>query len=147
VTTASVGELVPAGRADGLGCQAEAPPASEATIEALKFHHLMLPASSADRPLAGVRLRLKVDGWTAGNWVNVRMHDTFNLWRELADMDLRLTTRASWTSRLPFRRRFCRGARNCGDAGESADGKAPVRPAGSTLGIVGRTRRPRGRAI
>ncbi len=68
----------------------DAPTAHDFTIEPLRFHHIMLPPQPKDLPLSAVRLQLKVDGWTAGNTVNVRLHDPFNLWRGLMDVDVRV---------------------------------------------------------
>jgi len=73
-----------------LAGSAAAPGMREVELQALRFLHLMLPAQTTDTPMDTVRLQLKVDGWKRGNLVNVRLHDPFNLWRALMDVDLRL---------------------------------------------------------
>ena len=69
----------------------EAGQAVRVKIDPLKYFHLMLPAQKNDLPLSAIRLVLKVDGWKAGNTVNVRVHDPFNIWRTLGDVDVQLT--------------------------------------------------------
>ena len=65
-------------------------PADEVVVRPLRFFHLMCPPQSEDLPLSAVQLALQVNGWQAGNTVNVRVHDPFNLWRNLIDVDVEL---------------------------------------------------------
>ncbi len=65
-------------------------PADDVVIRPLRFFHLMCPPQSKELPLGAVQLALRVDGWKAGNTVNVRVHDPFNLWRNLIDVDVKL---------------------------------------------------------
>ena len=71
-------------------CAVRAPEPSEVAVEPLRFHHVMLPPQPGDLPLSAVRLKLQVDGWEPGNTVDLRVHDPFNLWRELIDVDVRM---------------------------------------------------------
>lgn len=80
----------------------EAGPATRAAIEPLRFLHFMLPPQPKDLPLSAVRLQLKVDGWKVGNTVNVRVHDPFNLWRALSDVDVAVGTPGELDLALEF---------------------------------------------
>jgi len=68
----------------------DAAPTARAAIRPLEYVHLMAPPQASDLPLSAVGLHLEVDGWKAGNTVNVRVHDPFNLWRALIDVDVKL---------------------------------------------------------
>lgn len=59
-------------------------------IQPMKYFHLSTPPMEQDVPVSAVRVRLAVPGWQAGDAVNLRVHDPFNLWRALVDVDLRL---------------------------------------------------------
>jgi hypothetical protein len=61
-----------------------------AAIQALEPFHIMLPAHEQDSTLDSVWVDLNVPEWTAGNTINVRLHDPFNLWRELIDVDVEM---------------------------------------------------------
>jgi len=80
------------------------PPLAEQTISvpALAYTHLMTPPQQEDLPLDAVRLRLAADGWKAGNLLNVRVHDPFNLWRTLIDVDLRMERNGEMDVTLQF---------------------------------------------
>ncbi|MGD8237876.1 MAG: hypothetical protein PVH68_04950 [Armatimonadota bacterium] len=78
------------------------PAPKEVAVEPLRFHHIMLPAQPRDVPMSAVRLTLNVDGWSAGNTVNVRLHDPFNLWRALMDVDVRVETAGRLDLTLQF---------------------------------------------
>jgi hypothetical protein len=80
----------------------EAREAARVTIDPLKYFHLMLPAQKHDLPLSAIRLALKTDGWKPGNTVNVRLHDPFNVWRTLADVDVQLTSADGMDLTLQF---------------------------------------------
>lgn len=80
----------------------EAGQAVRVKIDPLKYFHLMLPAQKNDLPLSAIRLVLKVDGWKAGNTVNVRVHDPFNMWRTLGDVDVQLTAAGGMDLALEF---------------------------------------------
>jgi hypothetical protein len=84
-----------------LGGDADGAP-SEVGIEPLRFLHLMLPPQPDDLPLSAVRLELKVEGWRAGNAVNIRLHDPSNLWRALIDVDVAVGTPGELDVALEF---------------------------------------------
>ncbi|MGH0038586.1 MAG: hypothetical protein ACQGVK_26415 [Myxococcota bacterium] len=62
----------------------------ELRVDAHRWVHLALPARDLDRSLGAVRLRLDVDGWRAGNRLRLRVHDPFNPWRALTEVDVGL---------------------------------------------------------
>ena len=67
-----------------------APAAGIKRLPALRFLHLMTSPQPRDLPVSALRMQMKVEGWKVDNTVNVRLHDPFNLWRTLVDVDLRL---------------------------------------------------------
>ena len=81
---------------------ATGPGQSSIEIAALEFFHLMLPAQERDLPLDSVTVRLDVPEWTAGNTLNLRLHDPFNLGRALIDVDVRQETTGRLEVTLQF---------------------------------------------
>lgn len=68
-------------------------PAGEAArrrLPALRAHHLFTRPMEADFPLAGIRLRLVLEGVVEPTRLQLRVHDPFDPWRELARLDFRL---------------------------------------------------------
>lgn len=74
----------------------------QARVPALHYVHLMTPPQGQDTALSAVRLRLSAEGWKAGNRVNLRVHDPFNLWRALIDVDVRMERDGELDATLEF---------------------------------------------
>lgn len=71
-------------------------------VPPLQYVHVMAPPQTTDRPLSAVRLQLQADGWKEDNTLNIRVHDPFNLWRALIDVDVRTQTRNRLDVTLEF---------------------------------------------
>ena len=69
-------------------------------VPGLRYHHLMVPAESAERALCGIRLSFMLRGTVAGNALRVEMRDPMLPGRRLLAIDFALTGGGAGQQRL-----------------------------------------------
>ncbi|MGD8240965.1 MAG: hypothetical protein PVH68_20605, partial [Armatimonadota bacterium] len=86
-----LGRYGPGDRASSvLSARPPAGPAAGQTLPALRYHHLVVPASDADVPLRGLRLAWRLAGALSDNALDITVHDPLQPGRRIFHLDFAL---------------------------------------------------------
>ncbi len=127
-----------AARSEAEGISSTAPDAAVRSLQAFRAVHLLTPRGAADLPLGALRVRLQVQGWQAGDRVNLRLHDPNFAWRSLVDVDVELHQAENLDVCLEFAPTILpAGSEMMLTLVASRDGRLRCGTGGSTLSLYG----------